>query len=75
MDDAQTFSALEQSSLSDQRGAEWDDDYTAMTPWLRCADADIRKRAINRLCTSVLWAERNTVVQARNEARMTGPRG
>jgi hypothetical protein len=40
-----------------------------MTPWLRCADADIRKRAINRLwlCTSVLWAERNTVVQARND--------
>jgi hypothetical protein len=67
MDDAPTFAALEQTSLSDLRGTEWDAYYTAMTPWLLDADADIRKRAINRLCTAVLWAEANTVVQARNE--------
>jgi hypothetical protein len=67
MDDAPTFADLEQTSLSDLRGTDWDTYYTAMTPWLRDADADIRQSAINRLWIAVLWAEPNTVVQSRND--------
>jgi hypothetical protein len=67
MDDAPTFASLEQTSLSDLHGLDWDAFYAAVTPWLRSANADIRKRAIDRLCTAVLWAEPSTVVQARND--------
>jgi hypothetical protein len=67
MTNATTFASLEQTSLTDLRGAEWDAYYADMVPWLLDADADIRKRAINRLCTAVLWAEPNSVVRARND--------
>ncbi len=67
MSAGQTFASLERTSLTDLRDAEWDAYYAAMAPWLESADADIRKRAINRLCTAVLWAEPRTVAQAHRD--------
>jgi hypothetical protein len=58
------FFSLEQLPLSDLRGADWEAYYAAMAPWLQSADTDIRKRAINRLCTAVLWAEPNGAMWA-----------
>jgi hypothetical protein len=66
MDEPQSFRALEQISLTDLRGDSWDGYYAATAPWLGCADADIRERAINRLFTAVLWSEPQA---ARDEQR------
>ena len=57
MNSQTTFYELEKTSLADLSGDQWDDYYPNLTPWLRHASADIRKRAINRLCTAVFWAE------------------
>ena len=61
MNNQSTFHALEKISQRDLRGPEWDDYYAALTPWLRNADVDIRKRTINRLCMAVFWSESDTV--------------
>jgi hypothetical protein len=70
MSNNQTFASLEQKSLSDLRGAAWEAYYAAMTPWLSNADADIRMRAIDRLCTATFWAEPDSVSQARKDGVM-----
>jgi hypothetical protein len=57
MSAGQTFATLEQDSLIYTSSAEWDAYYVAMQPWLLDADANIRERAINRLCTAVFFAE------------------
>jgi hypothetical protein len=60
MSDLQTFAALEQNLLTDMSGSEWDAYYITMKPWLLNANADIRKRAIDRLCTAVFFAKRHS---------------
>ena len=64
MTDQQSFDRLEATPLTDLSGEAWDAYYTAMVPWLANDDADIRKRAIDRLFTAVLWAEPHTTRKA-----------
>ena len=61
MDIPSTFQALEDISQRDLRGPEWEQYYTALTPWLRSADTEIRKRAIHQLRMAVFWTESDTV--------------
>jgi hypothetical protein len=73
MADRQTFRALEQTSLTDLRGADWDAYYVAMTPWLLDPDADIRKRAVNRLHLAVFSAEGYAASEARRALPKPAP--
>lgn len=61
------FRDLELVAAHDLRGAEWDAYYAALAPWLLDADADIRKRAINRLYAAAFWAEGHAAADGRRE--------
>jgi hypothetical protein len=69
MNKHRSFGALEQISLTDLPDDAWDGYYAAMALWLGSDDADIRKRAINRLFTAVLWSQPQA---ARDEQRAGG---
>ena len=56
--DNAAFWRLRETDLSELKGSGWDDYYAAMTPWLDCADAEIRACAVERLSMAVLWAEK-----------------
>jgi hypothetical protein len=62
-----SFRELEQVSVSHLRGAEWDAYYAELATWLGSADADIQKRAINRLFGAAFWAEGHAASQALRE--------
>jgi hypothetical protein len=64
MDD---FKSLLDLKLHRIRGYEWDDYYARMRPWLDDDDPQIRKQVVERLSTSVLWAEPSNSAQARRD--------
>ena len=57
MSELQNFHAIEQISITDLQGAQWQAYYADLVPWLTHAEVDIRKRAVNRLYTAVFSVE------------------
>src|SRR5262245_31118131 len=60
--DRQEFWRLRKSRFDYTTTADWDAYYARMSPYLMCTDSDIRRKALERLSTAVMWAERRSRV-------------
>jgi hypothetical protein len=67
MPDLDAFAALENAPLWDMRGADWDAYLAGLRPWLDHEEAEIRRRALNRLALAVLEMEPGSAKRARRE--------
>jgi hypothetical protein len=55
------FTRLRNLDLSEIRGEAWDTHFAALAQWLRHADPEVRKQALERLGMGVLWSERSSL--------------
>ena len=62
--DRQEFYRLRESRFDYPTAAHWDDYYERMSPHLMHPELDIRRAALERLSTAVMWAERRLQISA-----------
>jgi hypothetical protein len=62
-----SFAALVATPLHALSGTEWDDFYAAIVPFVSSANKSEREQAVERLSMAVLWSERSSAKEARNE--------